>query len=101
MVTLDAHLLAMDSRTGQIGLDVVLEDYRVGYSATLAPLIVKDKVILGISGGEYATRGFIDAYDPPDREACLAFYTVPEAGAPGSETWPNIDAMKRVAAAPG
>lgn len=64
MVTLDAHLLAMDSRTGEIVWDVVLEDYRVGYSATLAPLIVKDKVIVGISGGEYATRGFIDAYDP-------------------------------------
>ena len=64
MVTLDAHLLAMDRRTGAVLWDVVLADYRVGYSATLAPLIVKDKVIVGISGGEYTTRGFIDAYDP-------------------------------------
>jgi alcohol dehydrogenase (cytochrome c) len=95
MVTLDAHLLAMDSRTGQIIWDVVLEDYRVGYSATLAPLIVKDKVIVGISGGEYATRGFIDAYDPQTGKRVWRFYTVPGAGEPGSETWPNVDAMKR------
>lgn len=95
MVTLDAHLLAMDSRTGEIVWDVVLEDYRVGYSATLAPLIVKDKVIVGISGGEYATRGFIDAYDPQTGKRVWRFYTVPGAGEPGSETWPNVDAMKR------
>jgi alcohol dehydrogenase (cytochrome c) len=95
MVTLDAHLLAMDSRTGEIVWDVVLADYRVGYSATLAPLIVKDKVIVGISGGEYATRGFIDAYDPQTGKRAWRFYTVPGAGEPGSETWPNLDAMKR------
>ena len=51
MVTLDAHLLAMDSKTGAILWDVVLADYHIGYSATLAPLIVKDKVIVGISDG--------------------------------------------------
>jgi len=71
----------------QIVWDVVLEDYRVGYSATLAPLIVKDKVILGISGGEYATRGFIDAYDPQTGKRGLAVLHRAEAGAPGSETW--------------
>ena len=64
MVTLDAHLLALDIRTGTVVWDVVLADYRIGYSATMAPLVVKDKVIVGISGGEYATRGFLDAYDP-------------------------------------
>src|SRR6516162_11094379 len=63
MVTLDAHLLAMDSRTGSVIWDTVLADYRVGYSATLAPLVVNDKIIVGISGGEYPTRGFLDAYD--------------------------------------
>ena len=76
MVTLDAHLLAMDSRTGQVVWDVVLEDYRTGYSATLAPLIVRDKVIVGISGGEYATRGFIDACDPQTGKRVWRFYTM-------------------------
>ena len=49
----------MDSRTGQVVWDTVLEDYRIGYSATLAPLIVRDKVIVGISGGEYATTAML------------------------------------------
>jgi alcohol dehydrogenase (cytochrome c) len=95
MVTLDAHLLAMDSRTGSIIWDTVLADYRVGYSATLAPLVVKDKVIVGISGGEYPTRGFLDAYDPQTGKRVWRFYTVPGAGEPGSETWPNTDVMAR------
>jgi alcohol dehydrogenase (cytochrome c) len=95
MVTLDAHLLAMDSRTGSIIWDTVLADYRVGYAATLAPLVVKDKIIIGISGGEYPTRGFLDAYDPRTGKRVWRFYTVPGAGEPGSETWPNTDAMAR------
>ena len=49
MVTLDAHLLAFDMKTGAVRWDVVLADYRIGYSATLAPLIVKGRVIVGIS----------------------------------------------------
>ena len=64
MVTLDAHLLAFDRRTGGILWDIELADYRIGYAATLAPLVIDGKVIVGISGGEYATRGFLDAYDP-------------------------------------
>ena len=95
MVTLDAHLLAMDSKTGAIVWDVVLADYHIGYSATLAPLIVKDKVIVGISGGDYPTRGFIDAYDPQTGKRLWRFYTVPGAGEPGSETWPNTSVMAR------
>ena len=95
MVTLDAHLLAMDRRTGAVLWDVVLADYRVGYSATLAPLIVKDKVIVGISGGEYTTRGFIDAYDPQTGKRIWRTNTIPGAGEPGSETWPNVEAAMR------
>lgn len=89
MVTLDAHLLAMDRRTGDILWDVVLADYRVGYAATLAPLVIDGKVIVGISGGEYATRGFIDAYDPTTGERLWRFNTIPGPGEPGSETWPD------------
>ena len=88
MVTLDAHLLALDRATGTMLWDVVLADYTVGYAATLAPLVVDDKVIVGISGGEYATRGFIDAYDPRSGARLWRHYTVPAPGEPGSETWP-------------
>jgi len=89
MVTLDAHLLAFDRRNGEILWDVQLADYRVGYAATLAPLVIDDKVIVGISGGEYATRGFIDAYDPGTGERIWRFNTIPGPGEPGSETWPD------------
>ena len=83
MVTLDAHLLALERRSGVMLWDVELANYRVGYSATLAPLVVDDKVIVGISGGEYATRGFVDAYDPATGNRIWRLYT----SAGGSSTW--------------
>jgi alcohol dehydrogenase (cytochrome c) len=89
MVTLDAHLLAFDRVSGSVLWDVVLADYKIGYAATLAPLVLDGKVIVGISGGEYATRGFVDAYDPETGERFWRFYTIPGPGEPGSETWPN------------
>jgi alcohol dehydrogenase (cytochrome c) len=95
MVTLDAHLLALDRRTGDVLWDIELADYRLGYAATLAPLVIDNKVIIGISGGEYAVRGFIDAYDPATGERIWRFNTTPDPGAPGSETWPNAETMAR------
>lgn len=89
MVTLDAHLLSLDRRSGEVLWEVELADYKLGYAATLAPLVVKDKVIVGISGGEYATRGFIDAYDPHTGNRVWRFHTIPDPGEPGSETWPD------------
>ena len=98
MVTQDAHLLALDRRSGVVLWDVELADYRIGYAATLAPLVVDDKVIVGISGGEYPTRGFVDAYDPATGARIWRFYTVPAPGEPGSDTWPG-DRARRAAAA--
>jgi alcohol dehydrogenase (cytochrome c) len=95
MVTLDAHLLALDRRTGTVLWDVVLADYRIGYAATLAPLVVDDKVIVGISGGEYTTRGFVDAYDPSSGERIWRLHTIPAPGERGSETWPSDETMAR------
>ena len=89
MVTLDAHLLAFDRTTGSILWDTVLADYRVGHAATAAPLVIEGKVIVGISGGEYPTRGFVDAYDPETGLRIWRFYTVPSPGERGSETWPD------------
>ncbi len=77
MVTLDAHLLALDRATGAVVWDVVLADYKIGYSATLAPLVIDGKVIVGISGGEYPTRGFLDAYDPKTGARLWRFSTIP------------------------
>ena len=89
MVTLDAHLLAFDRKSGTILWDVELADYHMGYAATMAPLVLEDKVIVGISGGEYPTRGFLDAYDPKTGDRVWRFHTVPAPGEPGSETWPQ------------
>lgn len=89
MVTLDAYLMAFDRRTGDVLWERELADYQVGYSATLAPLVLDNKVIVGISGGEYRTRGFIDAFDPVSGERLWRFNTIPGPGEPGSETWPD------------
>ncbi|MBM3807183.1 MAG: PQQ-dependent dehydrogenase, methanol/ethanol family [Acidimicrobiia bacterium] len=96
MVTLDAHLLAFDRATGRILWDTVLADYKVGYSATLAPLVINGKVIVGISGGEYPTKGFLDAYDPATGARLWRFSTIPAPGERGSETWPaSADVLER------
>jgi len=85
--TLDAHLVALDARTGAVKWDVAVEDHRRGYSVTVAPLVVKDKIILGVAGGEYGVRGFIDAYDAVSGRRVWRFYTVPGPGEPGHDSW--------------
>jgi len=87
MGTLDAHVIALDAKTGSLLWDVASVDYKLGYSFTLAPLVVKNLVVLGVSGGEYGVRGFIDAYDAETGERKWRFYTVPGPGEPGHETW--------------
>ena len=69
MTTLDAHLLALETKTGKVVWDVELADYKLGYASTVAPLVVKGKLIVGIAGGEYANRGFLDAYEPETASA--------------------------------
>ena len=87
MVTLDAHLLALDMRTGAIVWDATLEQYKNGYASTIAPIVVKDKVIVGVAGGEFGIRGFIDAYDAQTGKRAWRFYTIPGPGEPGNDTW--------------
>jgi alcohol dehydrogenase (cytochrome c) len=87
MVTLDAHLLALDMRTGAIVWDATLEQYKNGYAATIAPIVAKDKVIVGVAGGEFGIRGFIDAYDAQTGKRAWRFYTIPGPGEPGNDTW--------------
>jgi PQQ-dependent dehydrogenase (methanol/ethanol family) len=99
MVTLDAHVLSLDMKTGAVVWNAVLEDYKNGYAATPAPLVVKDKVIVGSSGGENPTRGFIQAFDAKTGKRLWRFYTIPNPGEKGSETWPSPDSMIRGGAA--
>lgn len=87
--TLDAHLVALDAKTGQQIWAQPLADWLEGYYATLAPLIVDGKVMAGVSGGEFGIRGFVQAFDAETGEAAWKTYTIPAPGEPGSETWPG------------
>jgi alcohol dehydrogenase (cytochrome c) len=87
MVTLDAHFVALDRSTGKVAFDVEMAAIKDGYAGTGAPLIVNNKVIVGVAGGEYANRGFIDAYDPETGKRLWRFFTIPSPGERGGETW--------------
>jgi alcohol dehydrogenase (cytochrome c) len=88
MGTIDGHLIAIDAKNGQPVWDVSLSKPELGYSFTMAPLIVKDKVIMGPAGGEYGIRGFIAAFDAKTGREAWRFNTVPGPGEPGHDTWP-------------
>lgn len=85
--SIDAHIIALDAKTGRVKWDVEMADYKLGYSSTVAPLAVKDKVILGVAGGEFGIRGFIEAYDGKTGQRSWRFYTVPGQGDPDFGTW--------------
>jgi alcohol dehydrogenase (cytochrome c) len=87
--TLNAHVLALDATTGECLWDVTSGDVRAGESLTVAPLVVKDRVVVGSSGGEFGVRGHLDAYDMETWERVWRCYTIPKPGEPGSETWPQ------------
>jgi len=96
--TIDAHLIALDAVTGKVvwntSIPIPEEGEKNRYGVTHAPLVVKDKVIIGTIGGDGPIRGFIDAYDAKTGKQVWRFYTIPAPGEPGSETWPAGDRWK-------
>lgn len=88
---LDARLIALDTKTGRELWNVPIADHRLQYSLTGAPLVVKDKVIVGVAGGEYGIRGFLAAHDVNTGKEVWRFYTIPGPGEPGNETWMGKD----------
>ncbi len=96
--TFDAHLVALDIKSGRVRWDVAVAERAEGHSITGAPLAIKDKIVAGMAGGEYGVRGFIDAYDAKSGQRVWRFWTVPAAGERGSETWAG-DSFKTGAAA--
>ena len=97
--TVDAHLVALQAKTGAVLWDIEVADYRTGHSITSAPLIVKDMVITGIAGGEYGIRGFLDAYDAKTGKRRWRFWTIPGSGR-RKETKPGPAMHGSTAAAP-
>ena len=63
MATLDARVVALDRKTGKVVWNVEMDKYSDGFSATVAPLVVRQNLIVGVAGGENGERGYIDYYD--------------------------------------
>jgi alcohol dehydrogenase (cytochrome c) len=91
MATVDAHLVAVDAKNGHVIWNDKLAEAAAGYAMTLAPLVVKDKVIVGVAGGEYGVRGFVAAFDARTGKEAWRFNTIPAPGEPGHETWHGDD----------
>ena len=87
MGTLDAHLIALDARSGKPLWNVEVGDVKLAYSITMMPLIVKDKVVVGVGGGEFGIRGYVAAYDAKTGKEAWKFYTIPAPGEPGNDSW--------------
>ena len=89
MTTDNAHLLCLDARSGSLIWDVAYATGNKNYGATSAPLIVKDKVIVGTSGGDDGVRGFLAAFDATTGAEKWRFWTIPGPGEKGNESWPG------------
>lgn len=89
METDNAHLLCLDVRSGNLIWDVAYANWNRNYGATSAPLVVKDKVLVGTSGGDDGVRGFVAAYDAETGKLAWRFWTIPGPGEFGSESWPG------------
>jgi PQQ-dependent dehydrogenase (methanol/ethanol family) len=93
MGTLDAKILALDAKTGKLLWETQIADPELGYSETMAPAVVDDKVLIGTNGGEYGVRGFVKAYGAKDGKLLWTFNTIPEKGHEG--VWAKNDLTGR------
>lgn len=87
--TPDAHLVCLDAKDGTVRWDVELADVKLGYFSTMAPLVIRDHVIAGVSGDVTDVRGYLESIDPETGKIQWTWYTDPDPGQPGSETWPK------------
>jgi alcohol dehydrogenase (cytochrome c) len=87
VATIDAHLVALDAKTGAVRWNVEVGSNKEAVAITQAPLAINGKIVLGMGGGEGGLRGYIDAYDAKDGKRLWRLYTIPTAGEPGVETW--------------
>lgn len=86
-VTADCFLYALDRRSGAVAWTKQYADEKDGYYCTSAPLAVKDRVIVGVGGGDSGMRGFLASFHPDTAEEQWRFWTIPSKGEPGSESW--------------
>jgi alcohol dehydrogenase (cytochrome c) len=91
--TPDAHLICLDARNGKKIWDVEIADVKLGYYLSVAPLIVKGRVIIGTSGDSTNTPHFIEALDWETGKVVWRTSTLPKPGSPEAKTWPNDKVM--------
>lgn len=87
---LDATLVALDANTGSVLWKIIIDPWERKWTETMAPLYVNGEVIVGASGGEFQKRGHVTAYDAATGARLWRFYTVPNPGEKGSETWVRV-----------
>jgi acido-empty-quinoprotein group A len=87
--TSDAHLVCLDAKDGSVRWTVELADSKLGYFSTMAPLVIRDHIIAGVSGDSTDIRGLLRSLDPDTGAIQWTWYTEPDPGQPGSETWPK------------
>jgi alcohol dehydrogenase (cytochrome c) len=87
LATLDMHLVAFDARSGNVIFDIEVDDYRKGFSITHAPLALDGKIIVGVTSGECALTGFVDAYDAATGKRLWRTHTIPQPGDPNRKSW--------------
>jgi alcohol dehydrogenase (cytochrome c) len=86
--TKDNYMVALDQKTGRLLWRVNIDDARqCGCNVTAAPLVVKDKVIVGGTGGDGAHRGYITAFSTKNGRLAWRWYVIPGPGEKGHETW--------------
>ena len=88
-LTLDAHVVALDMKTGKQIWKKAFANHLEGYKGVSAPLIANGVMITGTSGGEHATRGFLVGWDPETGNELWRKHMIPAPGEPGHETWPK------------
>jgi acido-empty-quinoprotein group A len=87
--TPDAHLLCLDAKDGKVRWDIEMADVKLGYFSTMAPLVIRDHLIVGVSGDVTDVPGFLESIDPETGKIQWTWYTEPKPGEPGSDTWPK------------
>jgi alcohol dehydrogenase (cytochrome c) len=87
MGTIDGHMVAVDAKTGKLLWDKEVVRPEAGYAFVAAPLVIKDKVIMGPAGGEFGIRGFLAAFDVATGNEAWRFNLVPGPGEAGFQTW--------------
>ena len=87
LATLDMHLVALDAKSGNVIFDVEVDDYKKGLSITHAPLAIDGKIIVGVTAGECALTGWVDAFDAATGKKLWRTHTTPQPGDPNRKTW--------------